>query len=238
MLDEFLAALDAAIEFVNADVIESRQYGHWRPVERQAGWEENALALPTGLWRYALPVDEVRRCRRGGQVRVRTMSPFGFAHDYIFAAPDLYRFEGADLRVQFDPHLISCGAVLTLPRRFQEWPAGYVVAEAAECISTAPDVFASLGWLDNRDAARAVKRASRALVATSVAAFDPRRKEPARHTVAQGEAPREAVAAYVSGEAANVASDTDALEAIRRSRRKEALELDWAEAEAAAGIIA
>ena len=45
MLDEFLAALDAAIEFVNADVIESRQYGHWRPVERQAGWEENALAL-------------------------------------------------------------------------------------------------------------------------------------------------------------------------------------------------
>jgi len=238
MLDEFLAALEGAIEFVNAERVESAQYGTWHPAEAQRGWEAQAQALPAGLWRHALPVDEVRKCRRRGLVGVRAESPFGFAHDYLFTAPDLYRWEGAALRVQFDPHLIAIGAEISLAKAWQEWSAGTVVAEGAQCISAAPDVAAVLGWLDNRAAARAGKRASRALVATSVAAFDPRKQAAARSTIARGTSPASAREDYARGQAARLEEGEDALETIRRSRRRAALATDWAKAEAEAGIIA
>lgn len=238
MLDDFLEALDKAIEFVNADQVESRVYGNWRPVEAQIGWQENAITLPAGLWRHALPVDEVRKCRRNGQVQLRTDSPFGFPHDYVFSATDLYRFDGAEIRIQFDPHLVSSGAVLTLPRAWHEYPAGYVISESAQCISPAPDMQAVTGWMDNREAARAVKRSSRALVATSVAAFDPRKKQPAKSTIARGVSPKVAVLDYATGTAAHVEEGEDALETIRRSRQTAALATDWAKLEEEAGIIA
>ena len=237
-LDVFLAALDQAIEFCNADQIESRTYGNWRPVEAQVGWEAQAQPIPAGLWREALPVDETRKVRRNGLVQVRTDSPFGFAHDYLFSGRDLYRFEGAAVRCRFDPYNIQAGAVLTLPQKFQEYPAGYVVAESAQCISPAPDMAAVQGWLDNRTAAREVKRASRALVATSVAAFDPRKAQPSTSTIARGVSPRGAVVDYATGAAAHVEEGTDALETIRRSRRAAALTTDWAKMEREAGIIA
>ena len=238
MLDEFLAALDRAIEFCNADRIESRTYGAWRPVEAQAGWEAQAQPIPAGLWRCALPVDETRRVRRGGVLQVRAESPFGFAHDYVFASESLYRFDGADVRCRFDPYNIQAGAVLTLPRAWHEHPAGFCVAESAPCISPAPDMAAVQGWLDNRDSARGIKRGSRALVATSVAAFDPRKAAPLRSTIAHGTSPRIAVLDYQAGKAAHVEEAEDAMEAIRRSRQTAALATDWAAEERAAGILA
>lgn len=237
-LDVFLASLDNAIEFCNADSIESRTYGSWRPVEAQVGWEENSAPIPAGLWREALPIDEARKVRRNGILQVRADSPFGFAHDYVFSSPTLYRFEGAEVRCRFDPYNISAGAVLTLPQKFQEYAAGYVVAESAQCISPAPDMAAVQGWLDNRMAGRDVKRASRALVATSVAAFDPRKAGPEKSTIARGVSPRGAVVDYATGAAAHVEEGADALETIRRSRRAAALTTDWAKAEKEAGIIA
>ena len=237
-LDVFLAALDSAIEFCNADRIESRQYGNWVPREAQAGWEAQAQPIPSGLWREALPVDQERKVSRQGLVKVRTESPFGFAHDYLFSSRELFRFDGAAMRVRFDPYNIASGAVLTLPRAFQEYPAGYCVAESARCISAAPDMAAVQGWLDNRGVARDVKRASRALVATSIAAFDPRKTAPEKSTIARGTSPRGAVGDYATGVAAHVEEGTDALETIRRSRRTAALATDWAKMEREAGIIA
>lgn len=237
-LDDFLAALDRAIEFCNADAIESRTYGSWKPVEAQAGWERNSVPVPQGLWREALPVDEERKVRRGGVIQVRTESPFGFAHDYAFAGESLYRFDGADLRCRFDPYNIGAGAVLTLPRAWHEYPAGFCVAESVPCISPAPDMAAVQGWLDQRGEARDIKRRSRALVATSVAAFDPRKTGPERSTIARGTSPRLAVADYATGTAAHVEEGHDALETIRRSRRAAAMTTDWKAMEKAAGIIA
>ncbi|MGI5868663.1 MAG: helix-turn-helix domain-containing protein [Kiritimatiellia bacterium] len=238
MLDEFLAALDRAIEFVNGEPVESRTYGEkWIPAEEYAGARANGRPLVGGLWRLALPVVEERTMRRQGMVRVQTMSPFGFPHVYVFACEEGWRYDGARVRVAFDPYAIRSGAALTLARPWRGLPAGTVIADAAPCISPAPDVMALGGALDPREDAARIKKASRALVAESVAAFDERSGKARRRTLARGTSPTLAALDYLHGRAARVEEDEDALEALRRSRQTAALATDWAAEERAAGIL-
>ena len=184
-LKEFLRALDRSVAYLNADKVCSREYGTWVPAEAYAP----ALAGAKGMqnaectmrnagghayapWLSALarPVSEVRRVRRGGMVSVRAECPFGWVHDYQFALPDGWMLpDGAEVRVSFDPWRIREGAVVEC--RMQNAQCRMM---EAPCVSPAPDPEADRGWLDPRAAARAARRASRAAVATQVAAYDGR----------------------------------------------------------------
>ena len=157
-LDVFLAALDSAIEFCNADRIESRQYGNWVPRRHKAGWEAQAQPIPSGLVARSLASGSGTQGEPSGAGE----GAYGIARLALrmiisFRVVSFFRFDGAAMRVRFDPYNVGAGAVLTLPRAFQEYPAGYCVAESASCISAAPDMAAVQGWLDNRGVARDIQ---------------------------------------------------------------------------------
>jgi transposase len=185
MLDGFFRALDGAISYLNTEPVESREYGTWVPAEAYAERggifpAQALLASPQGLRRYALPVRERRRVRRGGMVAVRADSPLGWPHDYAFAMRDGAGFDGAEAWVSFDPADPRAGASVELAAGWAGLKAGTVLDEAAACVSAAPLLERTRGgiWLagvlDARREAAAVKRSSRALVGQRVAAFDGR----------------------------------------------------------------
>jgi hypothetical protein len=191
-LETFFRALDSAILYLNAERIESREYGIWVPQEAYAAadGEFAALplaALPRGIRRYALPVRAPRTVRRGGMVFVRAGGPLGWPHGYAFAMRDGAGWDGAPVTVAFDPADIRAGAHVELAAHWRDARAGRVLDEAAACVSAAPVLdrtaggLWSAGVLDPRREAAAVKRASRALVGARVAAFDGRGRT-ATHT--------------------------------------------------------
>jgi len=236
-LEVFLAALDRSIAYLNAEKIESRTYGTWVPAEAYAGAAQNGQPMVAGLWQRALPVEEVRQMRRQGTVKIRCMSPFGFAHDYVFATEDGYRFDGAQVRVAFDPYNIDSGACISLAAPWQSHPVGTPIAVGARCISPAPDVLALGGALDPRMNASQIKKASRALVAESVASFDDRGRQK-RQTIARGTSPKISILDYLGKKAAHVEEDAEAELALERASGTAAKATDWAKMEREAGIIA
>lgn len=208
-LPEFFRALDSAIAYVNAEAVESREYGAWVPAEAYAAREgafpaAALIPLPLGIRRFALPVREERTVRRGGMVFVRTDSPLGWPHEYAFAMRDGAAFDGAKATVSFDPAEAGAGAVVELAAAWRDMPAGRVLDEAAACVSQAPELtrtqsgFWRVGALDPRREAAAVKRQSRALVGTRVAAFDARGVA-ARQDIAPRDAVRPAAQAFGFG---------------------------------------
>ena len=94
LLTEFLSSLDKAINYLNSETIESRQYGNWVPRDAYAAQAVKGHPLPQGLRRYALPVRETRKMDRQGMAGVRTECPFGWKHDYLFVSEDAAMFDG------------------------------------------------------------------------------------------------------------------------------------------------
>jgi hypothetical protein len=88
-------------------------------------------------------------------------------------------FDGADVRVSFDPAAIADGATVELAADWRDMKAGRIIDAAARCISPAPELFRAGGeWIiqtrDGRQDAAAVKRTSRARIGAQAAAFDER----------------------------------------------------------------
>lgn len=194
LLTDFLSALDGAVSYLNAERVESREYGAWIPAEGYAAQAVKGRSLPSGLRRYALPVRETRKLMRQGMVTVTAESPVGWPHQYVFASETAWPFEGAEVVVGFDPAEISAGAVIELARPWRDTPAGTVIDPAAACVSPAPELERRGGlWhfaaLDARDSARAVKRAGRAAIGRQVAVYDERGVK-ARHAETAGGAER------------------------------------------------
>lgn len=174
---DFLTALDRAINYLNAEAVESREYGSWVPAEAYAAQAVKGHAIPQGLKRYGLPVRERRKVGRGGTVKVAAECGLGWTHDYLFAADRLFEFVGADVLVSFDPARISEGAIIELSAGWRDTPSGTVLAQAAECISAAPELIrVGDGWIvnarDSRRTAATVKRRSLALIGAQSAALD------------------------------------------------------------------
>lgn len=174
---DFLSALDRAINYLNAETIESREYGSWTPAEVYAAQAAKGHAIPPGLKRYGLPVRERRKVGRGGSIKIAAECGLGWTHQYLFAGDRLFDFVGADVRVSFDPARISEGAVIELAAKWRDVAAGTVLASAAECISAAPELLrVGDGWIvnarDSRRTAAGVKRSSLALIGAQSAALD------------------------------------------------------------------
>jgi len=184
-VEELLNALNKGIAHLNSERIQSRAYGEWVPRELYAARlaAEPGCAghtLPGGLRRFALPIRKNTTVRRSGMIEISAECPFGWNYPYAFAWPDGWRYEGARVTVSFDPADIHAGAVVELAERFQERGVGTVIADQVECISAAPALWQAADgmWqartLDNRDAARGIKRGTRSLIGAQVAAFDER----------------------------------------------------------------
>ncbi len=176
-LEEFLTALDAAINFLNTERIESRTYGTWVPAE--AYGKPALLGLPRDIRSFAAPVREVRKVRRQGMVQVAALSALGYSHQFSFVIEGGYAYDGAEVNVAFDPMDIDAGAMVTLAKPWRGEAAGKILDEAAVCISPAPQIKLISGQYaittDNRiTLAKDAKRKSMATVASQTAAFDDR----------------------------------------------------------------
>jgi hypothetical protein len=228
-LQEFLAALRKAVDYLQQETVESRVYGRWVPREAYAGAAANGQPLPGGLEAFALPVAEERKILRSGMVSVAAETPFeGLRHTYMFAAREAWRYDGAPVIVRFDPRTAAeRGARIELARAWKDFAAGTVVAEAAPCVSPAPDFLAPTGFYGARRAANGEKRSSLAAVRTVVAAYDTRGEIAMRQRQDDG-----AVAAAVGG-----ATPAEPRLPPRR-RAPERTEEEWAALEARAGLIA
>ena len=234
--DEFFTAMDKSVAFMNSEPIESRTYSRtWTPeVEFDARDLTQALPSPAGLWREALPDEFVGVMRRDLTARHSCESPFGFKHQYSFTFGAAHKYEGAKVRVQFDPYNIGGGAVFSLASDWQGEPAGKLLDESGKCTSPAPDLRAIHGFHDARASVRNVKGESRAMIATTIHTYDTRSKEPKRNTLAYGTSPRRTD--YAQGKAAHVEEAEDAVTAIRAANRADLASTNWAAKEAAAAL--
>lgn len=237
--EEVVTALNESIAYLEDERVESRVYGSWCPgeawrAETDAG-TRRGHRLPIDLWRHALPVVADVVVRRGGCVKVRADSPFGFAWDYVFAWDDGFKFDGRRVIVRFDPWAIRSGAVV------EDAESGKVLTESAGCISPAPDVAAKRGCIDPRAEARRVKKASRATVLEIVRASDARTGAPLPAVAtARGTSPEMLGEDYRHGRAAHV-EIAETLEetpaAVRRANGSARRATDWAAMEEAAGVF-
>ena len=208
-LRDFLRALDESVAYLNSDKICSREYGTWVPAERWGAQAEKGHPLPQWLGRHSAPVRKTRRVRRGGVVSVTAECPFGWPHEYVFAIPDGWMLDGREVTVSFDPWRIREGASVEADGR--EVPGGAV------CVSPAPDPSADRCWLDPRAAAREARKASRAAVATQVAAYDGRGAMARR--AESSDSPRRGLG--VGGRVPPVPEPEDAAEWMRREEERD-----------------
>lgn len=237
--DEVVTAITDSIAYLEEERIESRVYGTWQPGEAwraaTASGTRRGHRMPEDLWRHALPVVAEVVVRRGGCVKVRADSPFGFAWEYLFAWDDGYRYDGRRVLVRFDPWAIRSGAVI------EDAETGTVLTESAGCISPAPDVTAKRGCMDPRAEARRVKKASRATVLEIVRASDARTGKTLQPVAtARGTSPEMLGEDYRRGRAAHIeVAETleDMPNAVRRANGSAKRATDWAAMEAAAGLF-
>ena len=129
-LGEFLAALDLSIAQLNAEPVESAEYGTWVPAEAWAASPRARRGVPAGMWRLTLPVREVRVIRNAS-VQVSAEDAWGGRSRFTFADRGLTLFEGARAAVSFDPADPAETAVVELAERFADFPAGTLLAGAA-----------------------------------------------------------------------------------------------------------
>jgi len=103
-LEEALEAIDKAIIALNNTQIESREYGTWVPSEV---WARDVKINPLPMltkdlsWMHA-PVIETRKVTKG-MLKVTADGPYGHRMRYTFGAPWLYKHEGEELTLHFDP---------------------------------------------------------------------------------------------------------------------------------------
>lgn len=175
-LQQFLTALNKAVEYLRWERVESKIYGTWSPQELYRGAEANGLRLVDGLERYAMPVVARRQLRRGGMVFVKAETQMeGLRHEYAFATREGWQYDGAPVIVRFDPVTAATrGASIELAETWRDFRAGTVIDGAAPCVSAPPDFLNETGIFDLRGAGRHEQRANRAAVRTVVTAYDTR----------------------------------------------------------------
>jgi len=167
-----LEAVDRCVEHLNAEPIESRQYGAWVPAEAWAASERARRELPAGLWRLALPERATRKVLNGC-VTVTAEDAWGGRSRMTFADRALSRYEGAMVRASFDPY--QDWAVVELAEGWADAPAGTVVAGRAERVDARPAIRGGVvGWITGAETARRERNAARKLAGESVRVFDER----------------------------------------------------------------
>jgi hypothetical protein len=171
-VSEVLSAIDRCIAHLNAEPVESRNYGTWIPAQAWAASERAPRELPAGLWRLALPERETRTVRNGS-VTVTADDAWGGRSRMTFADRALGRYDGALVRASFDPY--QDWAVIELAAPWADAPAGTVVAGRAPRVDARPKIVGgAVAWISGAEAAKRERNAARKLVGESVRTFDER----------------------------------------------------------------
>jgi hypothetical protein len=176
-LPELLTAFERCVAFHNQDRIESPEYGKWVPIER---WEQDQARRPRReiapeLALFAAPERHELTVRRGGMVEAHVTCPLGIRLPYSFAHEALLPFEGAKVRVLFDPYEPLVEAAIVAARTGPQARKGDLLCVAA-CLTPPPAPVASEGWEIARDpsalpAAVAMKKAIGDVVRTEYRAL-------------------------------------------------------------------
>lgn len=141
LLNDALADIAFAMEYLNTTPVHSDKYGSWQPREMHDGFlaEHPLPRMAESLAFHAAPVFEERTVQRG-MIRMTCRSPYGESFLYHFAEENLYRYDGAAVRVYFDPwaeHDLQAAVVLAKP--FHGEAAGTKICDAV-CLDEAPRV--------------------------------------------------------------------------------------------------
>lgn len=165
MLADVLAALHRVTAERNAQRVESENYGAWIPEERWLAQQAEAREtgrlrpLPAGAaWMFAPCSREwtVQGGTVGGSIQVME----GLSVRYDFAAEWLTEFSGARVRAHFDSAAPTgqSDATLVLLDNVRDHRAGEVLGTAAQVNKTARYARRALGWGDDPDTGRDMRR--------------------------------------------------------------------------------
>jgi hypothetical protein len=140
-LNTALEDIGNGIHYLNTTPEHSSKYGSWIPIEMHNEWlADNPLPrMDLALSHHAAPVCELRSIRRG-MIQLTCRSPYGESFRYHFAEETLWQYEGASVRVYFDPWMENdLQAAVVLDRNHHGTPAGTLLCNAV-CIEDAPQV--------------------------------------------------------------------------------------------------
>ena len=131
MLADVLQAIRSAIVEHNSQLVKSRQYGRWVPRELWDRYKKNLRVLqPEQAWMFA-PVIAERKVR-GFIVRVSVRLMEGYSEVFDFTADFLGNFDGAQVKVYFNPFAPECIATIVLAENFNGKKAGAILGHAEQ----------------------------------------------------------------------------------------------------------
>ena len=136
----------------NRTLVKSRNWGQWVPEER---WKEQTAANPAALRKlgedehfifapYAMTWT-VRGAFIGGRVPIFE----DLSVPFEFSSAQLSEFDGARVRVHFDPVARSCAATAVLAENCRGKEGGHVIGKLDQVNETAGYVRMALGWADD-----------------------------------------------------------------------------------------
>lgn len=148
-LDSALPRVEAAVQFVNGEPIESRTWGRWIPQERYAAQlgEQPLPQLDPSLrifFAREQRVWTVRGCCVGGNVDGPLVK-----FPVWFQTPELWEFEGCRVKCFFDPYTPEVRATLVLVDAWRSYPAGHVIARDVLALELPPQAVLAEGWSDD-----------------------------------------------------------------------------------------
>lgn len=137
-----LAAIQRGIAYVNAEVVESKDYGKWIPQEMHAeGLAANHRPALDVATEHLTLRERMERTVTRGMIQATALSPLGEEMPYRFCSEKLAAFEGAPIWVAFDPFQAPVPAHVSLRERWRDYAAGHVIDASCACVSAAPMVM-------------------------------------------------------------------------------------------------
>lgn len=177
MLSDVLPALERAVIERGEQRVRSKNYGSWIPMERWKEQEEDSRAtgrlrpFPAAAeWLFSpcMRVWKVDGNKVGGSIQVTE----GWSQRFEYTADWMPEFDGAQVRVHFDPFGASAEATLVLDQNLRDHRKGEVLGTAVQFNETTRQLRLALGHQDpdrgvalRRQAAAAVRREDRAITA-------------------------------------------------------------------------
>jgi len=152
MLADVLKALHEAIAEWNGHLVQSKQYGQWVPrdfFEKFKGKNLRRLE-PEQAWMFSPCITDALTVR-GFKVRKTVCLMDGYSEVFDFSAEWLHEFNGALVKLYFNPFAPDCVATVVLAQNFQGRKEGLVLGQAEQINRMARFRRRALGYGEDTD---------------------------------------------------------------------------------------